>query len=203
MIYRNIFKPLMDRSVALLLLVLLSPVMAVVAAVIYRYVDRDIFFRQERPGKDEKIFTIYKFRTMTDERDDTGELLPDEQRLKGVGKAIRSLSLDELPQLLNVLRGEMSLIGPRPLLVEYLPKYSERQRKRHSVTPGITGWAQVNGRNAISWQEKFEYDVWYAEHLSFGLDMKILWMTVMKVVRREGVSADSHVTVERFRGNEK
>ena len=193
----------MDRSVALLLLVLLSPVMAVVAAVIYRYVDRDIFFRQERPGKDEKIFTIYKFRTMTDERDDTGELLPDEQRLKGVGKAIRSLSLDELPQLLNVLRGEMSLIGPRPLLVEYLPKYSERQRKRHSVTPGITGWAQVNGRNAISWQEKFEYDVWYAEHLSFGLDMKILWMTVMKVVRREGVSADSHVTVERFRGNEK
>ena len=200
-VYRKLFKPLLDRMLALLLIVLFSPVMLLVAAAIWLKMGSPVLFRQQRPGKDGKIFKIYKFRTMTDERDEAGELLPDEKRLVGVGKFIRSTSLDELPQLFNVLKGDMSFVGPRPLLVEYLPLYNERQRKRHDVKPGITGWAQVNGRNAISWEEKFEYDVWYVEHQSFWLDMKILWMTLMKVIKREGVSQKGQATMEKFKGS--
>ena len=199
--YCHWIKPLTDRIGAMILLILFSPLILLTAGMLWLTSGTPIIFRQPRPGKDGEIFVLYKFKTMTDETDEHGVLLPDEQRLKGAGKVIRSLSLDELPQLWNVLKGDMSLVGPRPLLVEYLPLYNERQRRRHEVKPGITGWAQVNGRNAISWEEKFEYDVWYVEHCSFTLDMKILWMTVKKVFRREGISADSHVTVERFRGN--
>ncbi len=200
--YRNVFKPLFDRTLAALLLIVAAPVMAGVALAIYVSMGRPILFRQERPGKDGKIFTIYKFRTMSDERDAKGELLPDEVRLKGVGRVIRAASLDELPQLFNVLKGDMSFVGPRPLLTEYLPLYDARQRRRHEVLPGITGWAQVNGRNAISWQQKFEYDVWYVEHQSFVLDMKILWLTFLKVLKREGISQEGKATMEKFKGNE-
>jgi len=200
-VYRSVVKPCLDRTLAALLLLVAAPFMAIAALSIYIEMGTPILFRQRRPGKDGKIFTIYKFRTMTDERDGKGRLLPDEKRLKGIGKFIRSTSLDELPQLFNVLKGEMSFVGPRPLLEEYLPLYNERQKKRHEVKPGITGWAQVNGRNAISWEEKFEYDVWYVEHLSFLLDAKIVWMTLIKVLQRSGVSAENHATMEKFKGN--
>ncbi len=199
--YKNFFKPLFDRILALILIIILSPVMIIVAILIYLWDGRPVIFTQKRPGFREKIFKIYKFRTMTNERDKDGNLLPDAERLKGIGKIIRSLSLDELPQLFNVLKGDMSFIGPRPLLIEYLPLYNERQKKRHNVKPGITGWAQVNGRNAISWEQKFEYDVWYVENLSFLLDMKILWMTVLKVLKRSGISQDGHATMEKFKGS--
>jgi undecaprenyl phosphate N,N'-diacetylbacillosamine 1-phosphate transferase len=162
---------------------------------------RPILFRQKRPGLNEKIFGIYKFRTMTNEKDKNGELLPDEQRLLGLGKTIRSLSLDELPQIFNVLKGEMSFVGPRPLLTEYLPLYNEKQKKRHNVRPGITGWAQVNGRNAISWEQKFEYDIWYVDNQSFWLDIKILWLTFLKVVKRSDISSDTSVIMEKFEGS--
>jgi len=201
MIYKNFFKPLFDRVLALILIVLLLPVYIVIALLIYVKLGRPIVFAQHRPGKDEKIFTIYKFRTMSNDVDANGELLPDEQRLYGVGKKIRSLSLDELPQLFNVLKGEMSFIGPRPLLVEYLPLYNQEQKKRHNVKPGITGLAQVNGRNAISWEEKFKYDVEYVKNLSFWLDMKILYLTVLKVLKKDGISQEGHVTMEKFRGS--
>jgi len=160
-----------------------------------------VLFRQERPGKNGKIFKIFKFRTMSDERNEQGELLPDALRLKGAGKFIRSSSLDELPQLLNVLRGEMSFVGPRPLLVEYLPLYSQQQAKRHDVYPGITGWAQVNGRNAISWEEKFKLDGYYVDHISCVLDCKIVWLTIKKVLKRDGVNSATSVSMEKFRGN--
>jgi undecaprenyl phosphate N,N'-diacetylbacillosamine 1-phosphate transferase len=160
-----------------------------------------ILFKQQRPGLNEKIFGIYKFRTMTNEKDEDGELLSDEQRLLGVGKFIRSTSLDELPQLFNVLKGEMSFVGPRPLLIEYLDRYNDKQKRRHNVKPGITGWAAVNGRNAISWEQKFEYDVWYVDNQSFCLDIKILWMTFLKVVKRSDISSDSSATMEKFEGN--
>jgi len=160
-----------------------------------------VFFTQARPGKDERIFRVVKFKTMTDERDAEGNLLPDAQRLTKIGKFVRSTSLDEIPQLLNVIKGDMSLIGPRPLLVQYLPLYSERQKRRHEVRPGITGWAQVNGRNAISWQQKFEYDVWYVENMSFILDIKILLKTIYNVFKREGINSDTSATMEAFRGN--
>ena len=202
MIYCKFIKPILDRLGALVLIVVLSPVLAAVAMLIRWKMGSPVLFAQERPGRGEKIFRIYKFRTMTNERDASGELLPDEERLKGVGRVVRSLSLDELPQLFNVLRGEMSFVGPRPLLVEYLPRYNEHQRRRHEVKPGITGWAQVNGRNALSWEQKFAYDVWYVAHCSFMLDMKILWMTLQKVRHREGISSGSHVTMEKFRGND-
>ena len=162
---------------------------------------RPILFRQIRPGLNEEIFCIYKFRTMTNEQGKDGKLLPDNQRLAGVGKTIRSLSLDELPQIFNVFKGDMSFVGPRPLLIEYLPFYNVRQKQRHTVKPGITGWAQVNGRNAISWEQKFEYDVWYVENQSFLLDMKILWMTFLKVVKRSDINQDGKSTVENFKGN--
>ena len=201
--YKKVGKPFFDRFFAFLLLLLFSPLILVVALLIWWQMGSPVFFRQERPGKDGKIFRIYKFRTMSDERDEKGELLPDEKRLHGVGQWIRSMSLDELPQLINVLRGEMSFVGPRPLLVEYLPLYNEEQKRRHDVLPGITGWAQVNGRNAISWEEKFAYDVWYVDHQSFLLDMKILWMTFFNVLKREGVSSQNSVTMEAFLGNKK
>ena len=194
-------KRLFDILLATVLLVLFSPFYIVVSVLILLKMGRPILFRQRRPGLGGKVFGIYKFRTMTNDTDSNGELLPDEQRLLGLGKTIRSLSLDELPQIFNVLKGEMSFVGPRPLLIEYLPLYNERQSKRHDVKPGITGWAQVNGRNAISWEQKFEYDVWYVEHQSFLLDMKILWMTFLKVLKRSDISSDSSATMEKFKGS--
>jgi lipopolysaccharide/colanic/teichoic acid biosynthesis glycosyltransferase len=161
------------------------------------------FFFQERPGKDERIFKVIKFKTMNDRKDASGNLLPDAQRLTKVGKFVRSTSLDEIPQLLNVIKGDMSLIGPRPLLVQYLPLYNETQRRRHEVRPGITGWAQVNGRNAISWEQKFAYDVWYVDNVSLSLDVKILLKTIQKVFKREGISSDTSATMEPFKGNTK
>ncbi len=194
-------KRFFDILLAIILIILFSPFYIIVAVLILIKMGRPILFRQKRPGYKEKIFGIYKFRTMTNEKDEEGNLLPDNQRLVGVGKFIRSTSLDELPQLFNVLKGDMSFVGPRPLLIEYLPLYNERQKKRHDVKPGITGWAQVNGRNAISWEQKFEYDVWYVEHHSFWLDMKILWRTFLKVMKRSDISSDSSVTMEKFEGS--
>ncbi len=193
-------KRLFDIVLSLTLLLLFAPIFLFVSVLILVTMGRPILFRQQRPGRGGEVFGIYKFRTMSDERDSDGNLLPDVQRLHGAGKFIRSTSLDELPQLFNVLFGEMSFVGPRPLLVGYLPLYNDRQKKRHDVLPGITGWAQVNGRNAISWEEKFEYDVWYVEHRSFGLDMKILWMTLIKVLKRSGISSEGHATMEAFKG---
>ena len=199
--YIKVFKPLLDSVFALILLLLFAPLMAIVALLIYLKMGKPVLFTQRRPGYKERIFHIYKFRTMSDERDEKGELLPDAQRLGGIGKLIRSLSLDELPQLFNVLKGEMSFIGPRPLLVEYLPLYNARQRRRHDVKPGITGWAQVNGRNAQSWEERFDYDLFYVENVSFLLDMKILLLTILKVLRRSGISAQGSATMEKFQGD--
>lgn len=200
-VYINVFKPLFDRIGSLFLLLLVFPFIAFFSLFIALTMGRPVFFAQRRPGLHGKIFTIYKLRTMTDERDENGELLPDAQRLKGIGKWIRSLSLDELPQLWNVLKGEMSFIGPRPLLVEYLDLYTPEQSRRHDVRPGITGWAQVNGRNAISWEEKFRYDVEYVERISFGLDLRILWLTIRKVIHKEGISQEGEATMEKFRGS--
>lgn len=196
-------KSLFDKTLAFLLIILFSPIYIIVSLLIWSKMGTPILFKQKRPGYKEKIFGIYKFRTMTNEKDEFGNLLPDEKRLVGIGRLIRSTSLDELPQLLNVLKGEMSFVGPRPLLIDYLPLYNEKQKKRHSVLPGITGWAQVNGRNAISWEQKFEYDVWYVENQSFWLDMKILWLTFLKVIRRSDISSSTNVTMEKFQGNKK
>ncbi|MDO9265519.1 MAG: undecaprenyl phosphate N,N'-diacetylbacillosamine 1-phosphate transferase [Sulfurimonas sp.] len=196
-------KSLLDKLLALFLIILLLPIYIIVSLLICWKMGQPILFRQKRPGYKEKIFGIYKFRTMTNEKDINGELLLDEQRLVGVGKFIRGTSLDELPQLFNVLKGEMSFVGPRPLLIEYLSLYNDEQKRRHDVKPGITGWAQVNGRNAISWEQKFEYDVWYVDNQSFWLDMKILWMTFLKVVKRSDISSSSSATMEKFRGNNK
>ena len=196
-------KTIFDKLLAVVLIILFSPLYIIISLLILLTMGKPILFRQKRPGKDGKIFEIYKFRTMTNETDERGELLPDEERISRIGKFIRSTSLDELPQLFNVLKGDMSFVGPRPLLVKYLPLYNERQQKRHHVKPGITGWAQVNGRNAISWEEKFEYDVWYVEHRSFWLDVKILWLTFLKVVKRSDISSDTSVTMERFKGSRK
>lgn len=199
--YSQVIKPFLDRFLAFLLFVVFSPVWVLLSVLIYVTMGLPLFFRQERPGHKESLFSIYKFRTMTNERDTQGKLLEDEQRLKGMGKLIRSTSMDELPQLLNVLRGEMSFVGPRPLLKEYLLLYNEKQKKRHAVKPGITGWAQVNGRNAISWEQKFEYDVWYVDNISFLLDMKIVWMTFLKVLQRSDVSSANSVSMEKFKGS--
>lgn len=194
-------KFLFDKILALCLIILFLPVYIVVSLSILIKMYKPILFRQKRPGLHGKIFGIYKFRTMTNEKDENGELLRDDQRLVGIGKFIRSASLDELPQIFNVLKGDMSFVGPRPLLIEYLPQYNERQKRRHDVKPGITGWAQVNGRNAISWEQKFEYDVWYVENQSFWLDIKILWMTFLKVVKRSDISSNTSSTMEKFRGS--
>jgi len=193
-------KRLFDIIVSLLTLIFLSPVIGVTALLIRSKIGSPVLFKQQRPGFNEKPFYVYKFRSMTDERDEQGELLPDDVRLTSFGKVVRKLSLDELPQLLNVLKGDMSFVGPRPLLMEYLPLYNERQARRHDVRPGITGWAQVNGRNAISWEEKFELDVWYVENWSFWLDIKILFMTVLKVFKSEGISQDGQATMTKFKG---
>jgi len=198
--YRNFLKRVIDILGALFLLILTSPIIIATAIFIYFKVSRDVIFTQARPGLNEKIFKIYKFKTMSDERDANGELLPDEQRLGKFGKLIRSLSLDELPQLFNVLKGDMSFIGPRPLLVEYLPLYDAEQATRHDVRPGITGLAQVNGRNAISWAEKFKFDARYVRELSFALDVKIAILTVQKVLKRSGVSKEGMATTEKFNG---
>lgn len=194
-------KIIFDRILALFIITVLLPIYILVCVMILIKMGSPIFFKQKRPGYKEKIFWIYKFRTMTNEKDKDGNLLPDEERLLGIGKFIRSTSLDELPQLFNVLKGEMSFVGPRPLLIEYLDLYNNEQKKRHNVKPGITGWAQVNGRNAISWEEKFEYDIWYVDNQSFLLDMKILWMTFLKVIKRSDISSSTHVTMEAFKGN--
>jgi undecaprenyl phosphate N,N'-diacetylbacillosamine 1-phosphate transferase len=194
-------KILFDKTLAFVLIIFFAPIYIAVAFLIWWKMGTPILFRQLRPGYKEKIFGIYKFRTMTNEVDANGELLPDEERLKGIGKFIRTTSLDELPQLFNVLKGEMSFIGPRPLLVEYLSLYNEEQKKRHDVKPGITGWAQVNGRNAISWEQKFEYDLWYVYNQSFLLDLKILWMTFLKVIKRSDISSNTNVTMEKFKGS--
>jgi undecaprenyl phosphate N,N'-diacetylbacillosamine 1-phosphate transferase len=194
-------KSIFDKTLALFLIILFLPIYIVVSLLIYKKIGSPILFRQQRPGKDEKIFGIYKFRTMTNDKDENGVLLPDEKRLVGIGKFIRSTSLDELPQLFNVLKGEMSFVGPRPLLIEYLPLYNDKQKKRHDVLPGITGWAQVNGRNAISWEQKFDYDVWYVENQSFWLDIKILWLTFLKVIKRSDISSSTSATMEKFAGS--
>lgn len=200
MLYQSFFKPLLDVSIALLVLLLLSPVFLAVAAILAFANKGTPFFTQPRLGKGEVSFMVIKFKTMNNNRDKQGQLLPDEQRLTSIGKFVRKTSLDEIPQLVNVIAGKMSLIGPRPLLMEYLSLYSEEQRKRHDVKPGITGWAQVNGRNAISWKQKFAYDVWYVDHVSFKLDVRILFMTFAKVWKAEGISGQGVATAEKFTG---
>jgi len=194
-------KRLFDIILSLILIIVFSPFYIITTILILTKMGSPILFRQQRPGLNAEIFGIYKFRTMTNEKDDKGNLLPDEQRLLSLGQTIRSLSLDELPQIFNVLKGEMSFVGPRPLLIEYLNRYNDTQKRRHNVKPGITGWAQVNGRNAISWEQKFEYDVWYVDNQSFWLDIKILWMTFLKVVNRSDISSDTAVTMEKFEGS--
>ncbi len=198
--YKSLFKRLIDFFAAFFGLLLLSPVLLLVTVLLFFANQGKPFFFQKRPGRGERIFRIVKFKTMNDRRDAQGQLLPDADRLTAIGSFVRKTSLDEIPQLINVLKGDMSLIGPRPLLVQYLPLYNEEQKRRHDVRPGITGWAQVNGRNAISWHQKFAYDVWYVDNISFGLDLKILFLTVKKVFVREGISADGQATMEVFRG---
>nr|WP_314521939.1 undecaprenyl phosphate N,N'-diacetylbacillosamine 1-phosphate transferase [uncultured Campylobacter sp.] len=199
--YRGFLKRALDFTAALILIILVSPVMALTWFLIRKHISKSTIFTQSRPGFDEQIFKIYKFKTMSDERGADGKLLPDEERLNDYGKKIRALSLDELPQLFNVLKGDMSFIGPRPLLTEYLPLYSPQQRLRHSVRPGITGLAQVNGRNAISWEKKFEFDTYYAQNLSFALDLKIALLTIKKVLAKEGVNKEGMATTEKFNGH--
>ena len=199
--YRCFLKRALDFTAALVLIILVSPAMALTWFLIRKHISKSTIFTQSRPGLDEQIFKIYKFKTMSDERGADGELLPDEARLNEYGKKIRALSLDELPQLFNVLKGDMSFIGPRPLLIEYLPLYSPQQSLRHSVRPGITGLAQVNGRNAISWEKKFEFDTYYAQNLSFALDLKIALLTIKKVLAKEGVNKEGMATTEKFNGH--
>ena len=200
--YKRFFKRLLDFTLSYIGLIILSPIFLLLWIWLSIANKGDgAFFFQERPGKNEKIFRVIKFKTMNDKRDESGSLLPDVERLTRVGRFVRSTSLDEIPQLLNVIKGDMSLIGPRPLLVQYLPLYNEEQKRRHEVRPGITGWAQVNGRNAISWQQKFEYDVWYVDHVSLSLDLKIMYKTIQKVFKRDGINSDTSATMESFMGN--
>lgn len=199
MIYKYI-KRILDIISSLLAIIILSPLLAVTAVLVKTKLGSPVLFKQERPGKDEKIFTLMKFRTMTDERDENGELLPDEVRLTKLGKFLRSTSIDELPELFNILKGDMSVIGPRPLLVEYIPRYNEHQHRRHEVRPGLSGWAQVNGRNTVSWEDKFDMDVHYVDNYSFAMDVKILFMTVLNVLKREGISSETSATMEVFMG---
>ena len=201
MSYHRFLKPVIDTIAALGILLLTLPITLAVTALLLFYNQGKPFFFQLRPGRNGEIFKIIKFKTMNDRRDAQGKLLPDSIRLTPMGSLVRKTSLDELPQLLNVLKGDMSLVGPRPLLPEYLPLYNEHQQRRHEVKPGITGWAQINGRNTISWTQKFDYDVWYVEHISLMLDLKILGLTLLKVIRREGVNSDTSTTMEKFTGN--
>jgi lipopolysaccharide/colanic/teichoic acid biosynthesis glycosyltransferase len=196
-----ISKRIFDLITASTCLVIFTPVMAIVAVLVRIVHGKPVLFRQNRPGYQSSLFTVYKFRTMNNARDKQGNLLPDEQRLTRLGRFLRSSSLDELPELFNVLRGEMSLVGPRPLFKHYLERYSPEQARRHEVLPGITGWAQVNGRNALDWEEKFRLDVWYVDNWSFGLDLKILLLTLWKVIKREGISQPGHATAEEFMGS--
>lgn len=200
--YSNIIKRICDFVAALFLLLLLSPLLCVLWVMVRRRLGRPAVFRQKRPGRGGRLFTLYKFRTMLDVVGADGQPLPDEGRLTIFGSALRKASLDELPELINILKGDMSFIGPRPLLVRYLPRYSTEQARRHSVRPGLTGWAQVNGRNAISWQQKFEYDVWYVDHIGPLLDLKIIFKTIRAVLRREGISQAGEATMSEFMGNE-
>ena len=200
--YKHFFKRFFDFWIALIALITISPILLVVTIWLhFANKGAGAFFTQERPGKNAKIFKVIKFKTMTDERDVDGKLLPDAERLTKVGRFVRSTSIDELPQLINVLKGDMALIGPRPLLVQYLPLYSSIQARRHEVRPGITGWAQVNGRNSISWKEKFELDVWYVDNISLKTDVKIIFATIVKVLRRTDISSATSVTMEIFNGN--
>ena len=200
--YVHFVKRLIDFIIVFCILMIIWPILLLISIWLhFANKGTGTFFMQERPGKHGKIFKVIKYKTMTDERDENGNLLPDEKRLTKIGKFIRSTSIDELPQLINVLKGDMALIGPRPLLPQYLPLYSKEQARRHAVRPGITGWAQVNGRNAISWTKKIELDVWYVDHCSFLLDLKIIFLTIKKVFVREGISSDTSVTMEAFTGN--
>lgn len=201
--YKAFFKRIIDFCAAFIGLILLSPIFIMVTMGLYFANAGKPFFFQRRPGRKEEIFSIIKFKTMNDKKDLSGNLLPDADRLTVIGSFVRKTSLDEIPQLINVLKGDMSLIGPRPLLVQYLPLYNDHQKRRHEIRPGITGWAQINGRNAISWEEKFNFDVWYVDNLSFALDIKIFFLTIKKVFVREGISADGHVTITPFIGTEK
>jgi lipopolysaccharide/colanic/teichoic acid biosynthesis glycosyltransferase len=201
-LYRRYFKRHLDFVLSLVAIIILSPLLLFIAILVRVKLGSPVIFKQQRPGLNEKIFTMYKFRTMTDERNERGELLPDEVRLTDFGKFLRATSLDELPELFNILKGDMSIVGPRPLLVEYLPLYSAHQRRRHEVRPGLTGWAQVNGRNALSWEDKFNYDVEYVDNLSFLLDLKIIFLTIKKVLKREGINQEGRATMEPFRGSQ-
>ena len=200
MIYQKYIKRILDITLSGAAIIVLSPVMGVTAILVKKKLGSPVIFKQKRPGKDEKIFTMYKFRTMTDERDEKGELLPDSIRVTKFGKTLRSTSLDELPELFNIFKGDMSVVGPRPLLVQYLPLYNEKQKRRHEVRPGLSGLAQVNGRNAITWDEKFNYDVEYVEKVSFTLDVRIVLRTIIKAFRQEDINAGSEVTMEAFTG---
>lgn len=199
--YTKLFKRFIDIIFSLFVLILASPVMVVTSALLFINNKGSILFLQKRPGHKEKPFTIIKFKTMRDLYGEDGRLLPDDKRLTAIGKLIRKLSLDELPQFINVLKGDMSVIGPRPLLIEYLPLYNEKQKIRHLVKPGITGWAQVNGRNEVSWEDRFELDVWYVENMSFMLDLKIVLLTIIKVYKKEGISSKNIATMEKFKGS--
>ena len=201
-VYARYIKRILDVLLSGCALIVLSPVLLIVAVLVRTKLGSPVIFCQERPGKDEKIFKMYKFRSMSDARDENGELLPDEVRLTKFGRALRATSLDELPELWNIFKGDMSIVGPRPLLVKYLPRYNEEQHHRHDVTPGLTGWAQVNGRNALSWEDKFRLDVWYCEHVSFSLDVKVIFLTVKCVLHHEGISSADSATMEEFLGKE-
>lgn len=198
--YQKYIKRLLDIVLSALALVLLSPVLLVTAVLVRVKLGSPVIFRQARPGRDEKIFHLYKFRTMTDARDENGALLPDEQRLTKFGRTLRSTSLDELPELWNILKGDMSIVGPRPLLVKYLPLYNEEQRHRHDVRPGLTGWAQVHGRNLLNWEARFEHDVYYTRNLNFQMDVQIVWLTLKCLLKREGISSETSATMEAFQG---
>ncbi|MDW8718898.1 sugar transferase [Streptococcus suis] len=200
-LYEKYFKCLIDFTLSLIAIILLSPVIILVSVLVYFKLGSPVLFKQERPGKNEKIFKMYKFRTMTDEKDEKGELLPDSVRLTAFGKWLRSTSLDELPELFNILKGDMSIVGPRPLLSKYLPLYSEEQARRHEVRPGLTGYAQANGRNSLNWEEKFVMDVEYVDNISFKGDVKIIFQTVIAVFKRSGISSAESVTMEEFKGN--
>jgi lipopolysaccharide/colanic/teichoic acid biosynthesis glycosyltransferase len=199
-IYRRILKRPMDFILSLMAIIVLSPVLIIVSILVRFKLGSPVLFKQKRPGLNEKIFTMYKFRTMTDEKDENGELLPNHMRLTKFGRILRATSLDELPELFNILNGDMSIIGPRPLLIEYLPLYNEKQKHRHDVRPGLSGLAQVNGRNSINWEDKFAYDVEYVENISFLSDVKLIVQTFLKVFKREGVNKSQNVTMEKFKG---
>lgn len=199
--WQKLVKYFLDRIVAALVLVIFSPLLLTLALFVYLKLGSPVLFCQQRPGLKGYLFTIFKFRTMTPEQDSTGKLLSDAKRLTPFGRWLRSTSLDELPELINVLQGNMSFVGPRPLLTAYLDRYSPEQSRRHEVKPGITGWAQINGRNQLSWEDKFKFDVWYVDNWSLGLDLKILFLTVVKIIKREGISAPNHVTMSEFKGN--